>query len=223
MAIAFVQDDAYYSESASATTAVKAFTGNVAAGSLIVVAVSGSNTGTVTATSSDSINGAHLLAVGPTVHATLGTQGFRQWIFYFANSGSGACTVTVSFSATIGFRRLMILEYSGIATSSALDQTAAATGNSGTADSGAQTTTQADELIFGLGINENGDITTGSGFTGREAADLYTKPEDKIVSSTGSYNATFGGSSTNWIAQMATFKAPGSGTILPMMMQHHGG
>ncbi len=206
MAWAWVQDDSIYDTQGS-TTVVKAFTTNVTAGSLIVVKVS-ANTTTATATCADSLGQTYSLAVGPTVNASLGGSGFTQWVFYFANSAAGANTVTVTFSASIPFKRMVIVEYSGLATSAVLDVTAAATGNSASPDSGAATTTANNELIFGGGITDSGNIGAGTGFTAREAPDAYSKPEDKNGATAGSYNATFTTSASQWIAQMATFKEP---------------
>jgi len=201
---AWVQDDAIYDNVAS-TTIVKAFTSSVTAGSLIVVQVS-ANTTTGTATCADSLGQTYTLAVGPTVNATFG---YSQWIFYFANSAAGANTVTVTFSVSINSKRLHILEYSGLATSAVLDVTAAATGYSATPASGAATTTTNNQLIFGGGFMDSSDIAAGTGFTARQAADGYIKPEDKNGATAGSYNATFTSSSAaEWIAQMATFKEP---------------
>jgi hypothetical protein len=213
MAWAWVQDDSFYSGVTPDNTAVKAFTSNVAAGSLIVVAVSVA-TNTETATCAGSRNGSFTLAVGPTRNGSLGGSEFSCWIFFFPNSAAGSETVTVTFSASLPYRRLNILEYSGIATSSALDGSAENIGATGTADSGSDSTSVANELIFGYGLQDAGDITAGTGFTPRTEADGYDQTEDKNGVTAGSYNATFGGSSARWIAQMATFKQPAEGGVV---------
>ena len=54
--------------------------------------------------------------------------------------------MTVTFSQAAAFPDVRILEYRGVTT---LDVTAGASGNSAAANSGAATTTSANELIFG--------------------------------------------------------------------------
>lgn len=102
-------------------------------------------------------------------------------------------TASYSYSA--------IFEYRGVlASSDPLDQIANATGTNGTGamDSGfTATTTQADELLFGVGVSGTGchnAPVAGSNYTTREAnGDPLIDPtivEDEIVSSTGRYHAT---------------------------------
>lgn len=180
MSWAWVQDDTNFVD-INATTIAKAFTSNVTAGSLLVVLVT-HNGGTGTATCADSLGQTFTLAVGPT--QTPDTT-FNQWIFYFPNSSAGANTVTVTFSVNSNRSRLAILEYSGIATTSPLDVTAAANGTSAAPNSGAATTGSANELIFGGAISFQPDTTAGAGFTSRQAADGFDRPEDKNGAAAG--------------------------------------
>jgi len=73
-------------------------------------------------------------------------------------------------------------------------------------NSGAKTTTQINELIYGFGGTTTGGVTSGLTFTTRAAADTQAAA-DKTVASIGSYSydATFAGTRT-WVAHMATFK-----------------
>ena len=127
---------------------------------------------------------------------------------------NAALVVTANLAASQGGRRGALAEYSGIATTAALDQT-------GFAQSGASTvstittstfaTTLADEVIicmcrFGAG----GTITGGTNFTYRSATAGFGIA-DRIVASTGTYDAT----ETSTIVGLAgivaaTFKAPGA-------------
>ena len=79
-----------------------------------------------------------------------GTAG-RQAIYYAKNIAAGSNTVTVAFNQAAAFVDVRILEYSGLDTTSPLDVTAGAAGSGASANSGAATTTSANELIFGAG------------------------------------------------------------------------
>jgi hypothetical protein len=124
----------------------------------------------------------------------------RQSIYYAANIVGGSNTVTVTFSQAAAFPDVRILEYRGM--------TAGASGNSTAANSGAATTTSANELIFGANTVFTGNISAGSGFTTR----IITSPdsdiaEDKVVTTTGSNSATATLTSSGpWVMQMVTFK-----------------
>ena len=155
----------------------------------------------------DSRGNSYALAIGP----TSGT-GLRQSIYYARNIAAGSNTVTVTFNQAAAFVDVRILEYSGLDTANPLDKTAAASGSGTTASSGAATTTSANELIFGAGMTIATFTGAGSGFISR----IITTPdadiaEDRTVSATGSYSATAPNSSSNWVMQMATFKASGQG------------
>ena len=136
---------------------------------------------------------------------TSGT-GLQQSIYYAANIAGGSNTVTVTFSQAAAYPDVRILEYRGV---TALDVTAGASGNSAAANSGAATTTSANELIFGANMVATTNAAVGSGFTSR----IITVPdgdlaEDKIVTTAGSNSATatLTGSGP-WVMQMVTFSA----------------
>jgi hypothetical protein len=103
-----------------------------------------------------------------------------------------------------------ISEWTGLATTSPVDQTASATGNGTAISSGAATTTASGELIFGYTFPVN-NATAGSGFTGLSLVngDL---DEYQIQSTAGSIAATFTQTSGAWFALMATFKPVGAGS-----------
>ena len=88
-----------------------------------------------------------------------------------------------------------------------MDVVAAASGNSATASSGAASTTNANDLIFGADLTLDQTRGPGAGFTSR----MITVPdgdiaEDRVVTSTGSYSATASVSAAPWIMQMVAFR-----------------
>ena len=150
--------------------------------------------------------GEHLFpAVGPT-----STTGLQQCIYYAKNIIGGSNKVTVTFSQAASYPDVRVLEYSGADTTNPLDVTAAGTGTGTAANSGFATTTSSNELIFGSGTTGNAFSAAGSGFTSRMINIYGNIAEDKIVTSSGSYNATATTSSSNWVMQMATFRSSGS-------------
>ena len=76
----------------------------------------------------------------------------RQAIYYAKNIAAGSNTVTVTFNQAAAYVDVRILEYSGLDPTNPLDVTAGAAGTSTSANSGAATTTSANELIFGAGM-----------------------------------------------------------------------
>jgi hypothetical protein len=168
-------------------------------GNLNVVVVGWNDTSATVQSVSDSAGNVYSLAIGPTSGTNL-----RQSIYYAPNIKSGNNTVTVRFSQAAVYPDIRILEYRGV---SAVDVTAGASGNSGTANSGSATTTTANELIVGANTVSSGALV-GSGFTVR----IVTDPdadlvEDRVVTTTGSYSAPSTLSSSGfWVMQMVTFK-----------------
>ncbi len=217
MAIAFVQV-AETSDDTSSTTVAVAYGSNVTAGNLLVLGVTADNATSSTVTG---VSGSSSGAWTQAVHAErVGDQILDIW--YKENAAGGADTITVTFSSSRPFRRLIIAEYSGAATSSALDKTDSnlqEPGTTGTDDvtSTAQTTTTNNQLIFGcLLIMAGADtaITAGTNFTLRADTDNAAQIaiEDRILATAGSVAATFTiGGSQNTLAAMATFKEPGGG------------
>jgi hypothetical protein len=141
-------------------------------------------------------------------------------IYYAENIAGGANTVTVTDTIDKTLRAV-ILEYSGVATSSSLDVVAATQGNSATPNSGTAATTANGDLILGAIITGSpGVYTAGSGYSIEESvpAAPQTKVivEDQIQATAGaaSASATLGGAGT-WGAGVAAFKAASSGSTTP--------
>ncbi len=206
--ISLVQGN-YATPQASETSVSVPFTAAQTAGDLNVVAVGWNNSTATVSAVTDTLNNSYALAVGPTVLAGIASQS----IYYaknIAGAAAGANTVTVTFASAAAYPDIRILEYRGADPDNPVDVTAANSGNSATSSSGAATTTNATDLLFGANIVQSGTTGPGSGFTSR----LLTQPdgdiaEDTMVTSTGSYSATAPISPANfWIMQMVAFRAP---------------
>jgi hypothetical protein len=119
----------------------------------------------------------------------------------------------VNFSTGSAFGGLVASEFSGLATSSALDQHTGTTGSGTAANSGNITTTQANELLF---AQCDGDYQMTGGTAGWTA--IYTNfpwVQYMQVSSTGTYAATCTQTASgNWASLIASYKAaaPPTGT-----------
>jgi len=204
-AINFVQ--ANYKTSTSASSLAAAYPLAQTAGNLNVVSVMWGDTTRTVSSVTDSKGNSYALAVGPSK-----ATGLTSAIYYAKNIASGTNTVTVTFNGTASYPNLNMLEYSGLDTASPLDVSAAATGSGTTANSGSATTTSANELIIGAGNPSSAFNSAGSGFSSRVINPYGGISEDKIVTSTGSYNATATLTSGTWVMQMAAFRAGAQGS-----------
>lgn len=205
-AIAFVQGNYATPQTPQSTVAVT-FTLAQGAGNLNVIII-GWNDSTATLSSVTDTKANNYVPVAPAL-VLAGTA--SQAIYYAKNIGSataGSNIVTVKFNVAAAYPDIRILEYSGIDITNPLDVTAAASGNSASASSGAVTTTNANDLIIGANLVQTGTPGPGSGFTSR----IITVPdsdiaEDMIVAATGSYAATSPVSpAAPWIMHMVAFK-----------------
>ena len=193
----------------SQTTVNVTFTAAQAAGDLNVVVAGWSNTTSTVSAVTDNHGNTYTLAVGPTVQAGIASQS----IYYAKNIAAAAVgtnTVTVTFSAAAAYPDIRILEYSGADPNNPVDVTAAGSGNSTISSSGAATTINATDLIFGANLVQTTSTGPGAGFTQR----LLTSPdgdiaEDEMVTATGSYSATAPVSPAGaWIMQMVALRTP---------------
>ena len=199
VAIGFGQVAAATPQTTTATVAVS-YPGAQTQGDLNVVVVGWNDTTATVQSVVDSAGNAYSLAIGPTSGTAL-----RQSIYYAPNIKAGSNTVTVTFNQPAAFPDVRILEYRGVST---VDVTAGASGSGTAANSGAATTTVANELIFGANTVATTTGAAGSGFTSR----MITAPdgdiaEDKIVTTAGSNSATATLTSSGpWVMQMVAFK-----------------
>lgn len=177
----------------AATTIVKAFTSANTAGNIIVAAVSWDASSTGTATCSDTQANTYQMA------ATQWDSFNQQWlaVCYAPNIKAGNNTVTATLNSSRPYRRLIIHEYSGVATVNPVDVTAKSSGAGNTTvngiSSGSATTTVSGDLIFGAVMDDTSStsITAGTGFTQRASVnnkDLAT--QDRIQAAAGSVAST---------------------------------
>ena len=175
-------------------------------GNLIIVFVRSKESQTATLT--DSAGNTYVQAVSQVQNS----DGTQLRLYYARNILGGVNTVKATITTTSYHLWLAVYEYKGLSTTSPLDQTSSAQGRSAAPTTGATpTTTSANELIFaGFGFPSptSASQSAGTGYTllqrDRTGAGAT---ESKLVTSTGSYTATFNlGSSVNWSAVVATFK-----------------
>jgi hypothetical protein len=207
--IVFVQVNAATPQSATSSVTVPF---NVAEnkGDLNIVVVGWNDTTATVQSVTDNLGNQYVLAAGP-------IQGTRltQSIYYAKNILGGSNSVIVTFSEAASFPDVRVLEYSGADPANPLDVVASASGNSASANSGAATTSFANELIFGANTVATGNLSAGTNFTPR----IITSPdsdlaEDRAVTTTGSYSATATLSASGpWVMQMVTLKASTGGSV----------
>ena len=196
-AIRYVQSASNVSSQAGAGVSAS-FTSSTTAGNTIVVAVSAA--GPIVTSVVDSQGNTYVQA------ATSGSDA----IWYATNIEGGADTVTANFASSSGFSIIYVHEYYGLA-KNPLDQVSSQTGTGTSVTSGAKTTTQANELIFGYASVGHCVVGGSAGFTVRQAAGCNMS-EDMIAVATGTYSATFTqNTNSGWTGLMATFEAAASG------------
>jgi fibronectin type 3 domain-containing protein len=206
----FVQVNSAVPQSTSVPSVVVTFNAAQTAGNLNLVAVGWNDTQATVASVTDTAGNSYVRAVGP----TLGS-GLSQSIYLAKNivaAAAGTNRVTVAFSPAAQYPDVRILEYGGIDPANPVDNTAAATGNSTTSNSGVAVTANPTDLLVGANMVFTGTTGPGSGFTTR----VITNPdgdiaEDRLVTAAGSYSATAPLSSAGaWVMQMVALRAAGS-------------
>lgn len=124
-----------------------------------------------------------------------GSCRIKVWI---AQNGTTAAD-TVTFTTGLNDSAVAIFEVAGIATSGAFDKVKSQGQTSATAldSTSTATTTNSNELLLGLTMNLNAvalNPTIGAGYSNLQTAGVVfssAATEEKIVSATGTYNATF--------------------------------
>lgn len=178
------------------------------AGNLNVVVVGWNDTAASITSVTDSAGNSYQVAL-PTAQG----NGMSQALYYARNisaSAANANKVTITFSQAAAYPDIRIMEYKNVDPTNPFDVGASATGSAATANSGNVTTTAAPELLVGAGMTQGVFSGAGSGYTKR----MITSPdgdvvEDRVVSTSGSYNATAPVNGT-WLLQLAAFRpAPG--------------
>ncbi|HEY6427355.1 MAG TPA: fibronectin type III domain-containing protein [Acidimicrobiales bacterium] len=207
--VKWVQGGIIATGSAVASATVK-LSSPVGAGDLLVGWVGQYNAaGQVTI--SDNVNGAWTRSAAST---TFSNGGGDLALFYVQNSTASPAGLTITVTASSPtYLEAALAEYSGVATTGALDQTAVSQGNSASVDTGPTATVQAGELVVG-GIITGGSPTAvtpgsteGQPFVARSqtgSGSVYL--QDVLVGAAGTQDAraTFA-TATDWYAVVATF------------------
>ena len=148
-------------------------------------------------------------------------------IWYGVNSSGSGTSITTTFSGDLtgGTGRVTVVEFSGVATSSAQDGSGVSNNGSGTAIStGTLTPTGGlNEVI--LATYKGGNISTGptNSFTALNTAGTAFQSAYLLVTSTsGSYSTSWTAASTSWDSEIASLKASASGTAQSDKIFHSG-
>jgi chitodextrinase len=160
---------------------------------------------------SDNVNGAWTRSTAST---TFSSGAGDLALYYRQNATAAPAGLTITISASAGtYLEGTASEYSGVATTGALDQAAVAKGNSTSVDSGSTAAVSAGELVVG-GIITGGSptsVTAGSSqgqpFTMRTQSGSGSEDfEDVLASAAGAQDAraTFA-TATDWYAVAAVF------------------
>jgi uncharacterized repeat protein (TIGR01451 family) len=176
-------------------------------GNLIVLSFDINTPGSLSVTSvTDNKGNSYGVAAGP---LNWNGSSEQMWTYYASNiTGGGApVTVTVTLSGAAGSLEGYVLEYSGVAKTSPVDQTSSGSGSGTTLSSGSKTTTYPSELIYGACFDQ-GTSTPDAPLTARNTSN-GNFVADRTVSATGPYAVTGTmPASQAWGCQMVTFKAP---------------
>lgn len=181
--------------------AMTAFPAPVMAGSLIVAVISWSGTG-------QQVFGVADNNLNPYSSATTlaQAQGRSQRIYFASNALAGGTAVSVALTGNVSDPTLRVFEYSGIAMTSPVDNTASASASTNLAQAGPVLARQDNELLFVATTTETTASGAGTDYTARQTtAGRFV--EDRIVDSQGSYSATVPlDAAGGWIMQLVAFK-----------------
>lgn len=209
-AIARVQDD---EGSAGFSTSCALVVSALTTGNIVFVG--GLTTNEAVTLTPSATNVSFTSVSGPTNHSGATNLRIQLWYGTVDTGGATAVTVTGSSDSTMG---CWVGEFSGLATSSVLDQTATPAQGTGTAldVTAAVTTTTADEVLIGQ-CASNGPgftFTAGASYTLMVANTARLSGQYRIVAATGSYSAPMTiDASSDWVCQMGTFKIAGGGAV----------
>jgi hypothetical protein len=193
---------------ASNSNSVVVTLNGVASGDLLTCSLTYGNTGGTTLSVSDNVNGAWSVANAAHYNAVI-EQTTAQ--FYLANSKAGATTITGKPGSAGEYGAMNCQEWSGVATTSPLDQVTQQDGATANPSSGNVTTTSGGELILGDLENVSGP-TAGSGFSVISSTPTtWLSSEYQIQGSAGAVAASWTYAASAWTAQVATFKAATGG------------
>ncbi|MDR3519422.1 MAG: hypothetical protein P4L63_00825, partial [Candidatus Pacebacteria bacterium] len=135
-----------------------------------------------------------------------------QFCYALNITGSSNDVISITMSSGVNNASLHISEWSGVVTSSGLDNHAEGTGTGTAMDTGTLTTTNTNDVVIGGFIDSRGDSSIGAGFT-KLSSDGFvgSLSEYQIVSSTGNWHPTAtAGASTIWAAAGIALKTASS-------------
>lgn len=187
----------------TATTLAQALPATVTSGNFVGGVLAWDDTGAVALSSIIDDKG-NVYNIGVRVDDT--TDGVYHLIFWRGNITNAPQTITATFASAIGYRRMIIDEYSGVtaATNPSDGQNGQFQSSTAAPSSPSITTTAGLDLIYGgLYSDIIGVISAGSGFTlrhaGTNAENVPIASEDRTQSAAGAIAATFvaGGGATD--------------------------
>jgi len=194
----------------------------VTAGDLIVVSATWNNAGTPTATCADNVNAGNYPVAIASVNDTNIGQITQSW--YFANSGGGSVTITVTLSAAATFLAMTASSWKGAITNSTVlgpaDNTANGSG-SGTYTSANITPANDNALIYSSLTYSTAIVGAGTSFTllDNDTSTGFADEDRILVGGGGSAtNATWnaGATSNFWRACIVAFYPAVAGGAAPM-------
>lgn len=198
-------------EVGAGTTVTRTLTG-VTSGSLLTFLL-GSQFAEVPTSVVDDVNGAWA------AHDVQGMDGGTNIrIYRFPNSASGTITITATYTSISANIHASAQEWSGMATSSPLDQSSASSTSGVTShDCGSITTTTATVIICAAEFNSGETMTPGAGFSALNAAGRFAA-QYKISASAETTTGPFTtGTTTNASTAMAAYRsgsaAPGNASF----------
>lgn len=220
MAGAVVQSPAHVADDSgsNATTIAVTITG-VTAGNTLMAAVGWSDgAGTITCSVSD---GSAYSTGDSKRRNTTDVQSGQ--VFYLHNAGAGSHTVTATFSSTTAYRRIRVIEVSGLnnaapEANTGQQNTGVGTGANAVTSGASAATSSANCFVVGVTQNttENspgtGTLTAGTGYTAVANSNVILGFEYKSVTATGAQTATFTQSvNNNRVTHVMAFAESGGG------------
>ncbi|MGA9966389.1 MAG: galactose oxidase-like domain-containing protein [Terriglobales bacterium] len=206
--ISFVQQSFTTKPKNSVPSVSAAYAVAQSAGDLNVVVI-GWNDATATITSVTDSSGNTYAIAGSAMQG----KALTQAIYYAKNiaaAGTGANTVTVAFNQGASYPDLRIFEYAGLDTVSPLDVANGSSGNGFTASGGSIKTNAANELVLASDTVLSKTLSPGAGYIPVLLTSFFDIAEHQITTQKGSFNPSASlDAQTNWVMQVATFKAPG--------------
>lgn len=207
-AIAHVQSSANGNNCGSVTSCAVSYPGNTTAGSLLVGTCRyGTNGRTITYSDAQT----NTYALGDE-HVQTNDSNGTLLIYYAMNTNGGSTnSTTCAISGAASIMRATVSEFSGIATTGALDQAVSAEGSSNAPASGALTAASDGSLYFVASFaGSSTDLTAGTDYTIRSEVPVTSErlaTESYIQTTAASHDGTFSLSgSVVWAASLVIFK-----------------